>query len=95
MRRLRRILQIKGYDVIDEKITNVSVRKNFNNSRNIESIIVKRRLIDLGKIIRLPNSKIPSRLVSTFSLNTRPQGRPNFRIRHSILNDIKKKRSYF
>ena len=45
MRCLRRILNIKWSDVIDKKITNVSVRKSF-----------KRRLIFLGKIIRLPKS---------------------------------------
>ena len=90
MRSLRRILQIKWSDVIEDKITNVSVPKNFNNIKNIECLIAKRRLIALGKIIRLSSSKIPSRLISVFYPNTRPQGRPNFTIRYSMLDDIKK-----
>jgi len=90
MRCLRRILNIKWSGVIDKKITNISVRKNFNNIRNIESLIAKRRLIFLGKIIRLPKSKIPSRLISASCSNPRPVGRTNYTIRHSMLNDIKK-----
>ena len=90
MRSLRRILKIKWSDVIDEKITNVSVRKNFNNIRNIDSLIAKRRLLFLGKIIRLPRTKIPSRLISAFCPNKRPIGRPNYTIRHSMLNSVKK-----
>ena len=90
MRSLRRILKIKWSDVMEEKITNVSVRKNFNNIRNIDSLIAKRRFLFLGKIMRLPTTKIPSRLISTFFPNKRPLGRPNYTIRHSMLNDIKK-----
>ena len=73
---------------MEEKLTNVSIRKNFNNIRNIDSLIAKRRLIFLGKIMRLPGSNIPSRLISAFCPNTRPLGRPNFTIRYSMLNDI-------
>ena len=75
---------------MEEKISNVSVRKNFNSIKNIDSLIAKRRLIFLGKIIRLPSSKIPSRLIFAFCPNTRPLGRPNFTISHSMLNDLKK-----
>ena len=76
------ILKIKWSDVMEEKMTNVSVLKNFNNIRNINSLITKRRLIFLGKIIRLPSLKFPSRLISAFCPNSRPLGRPNFMIRH-------------
>ena len=41
MRCLRRILTIKWFDVIYDKITNVSDQKNFNNIRNIEYQIAK------------------------------------------------------
>ena len=44
MRSLRRILKIKWSDVMEEKITSVSVRENCNNIRNIDSLITKRRL---------------------------------------------------
>ena len=73
---------------MEEKLTNVSIRKNFNNIRNIDSLITKRRLIFLGKIMRLTGSNIPSRLISAFCPNTRPLGRSNFTIRYSMLHDI-------
>ena len=43
MRCLRSILNIKWSDVIDEKIPNLSVWKKINNTRNIESLIAKRK----------------------------------------------------
>ena len=88
IRCLLRIVKIEWSDVIDEKINNISVRNNFNNIRNIESLISRRRLIFLGKIIRLPKFKIPSRMISASCSNPRPVGRPNYTIRHSMLNDI-------
>ena len=54
MRSLGRISKIRCSDVIDEKITNVPVRKCFNNIRDIESLIARRRLNFLRKFIRLP-----------------------------------------
>ena len=69
MRSLRKILKIKWSDVMEEKLINVSVRKKFNNIKNIDSLIAKRRLLFLGKIIRLPSTKNPSRLISAFCPN--------------------------
>ena len=69
MRSLRRILKIKWSDVMEEKITNDSLRKNFINIRKIDSLIANRRFLFLGKIMRLPTTKIPSRLISTFFPN--------------------------
>ena len=50
---LRRILKIKWDDVRELKIKNVQVREKFKNIDMIENIISKRRLIFLGKIIRI------------------------------------------
>ena len=52
--------------------------------------MTKSRLTFVGRIIRMPNSKIPARLISTTCDGNRPLVRLNFTIRHSILNDIKK-----
>ena len=90
MRCLRRILKIKWCDVMENKISNLLILKYFNNSRTIESQIVKRWLTFVGEIMRLPSLKIPSRLISTYCSSKRPVGRPNYTVRHSMLNHIKK-----
>ena len=90
MRCLRRILGIKWSDVIDNKISNKNVRTSFNNIRRVESLIVKRRLLFVGRIIRMPCKKISARLISAFLYKNRSRGRPNTSVRHSILDDISK-----
>ena len=52
--------------------------------------MTKSRLTFVGRIIRMPNSKIPVRLISATYDGNRPLVRLNFTIIHSILNDIKK-----
>ena len=90
MRRIRRILDISWDNVRDKNITNVQVRKRFHNIKNVELEIAKIRLIFLGKIIRMPNNKIPARLLSAVCECKRPIGRPNITTRHSMLKDIEK-----
>ena len=57
MRCLRRILGIKWSDVVDNKISNKKVRTSFNNIRKVKSLIAKRCLLFVGKIIR-PNTTV-------------------------------------
>ena len=78
MRCVRRILKIKWCDVVENKITNISVCNFFNNISTIKYQIVKRRLNFLGKIIRLTSFKIPSKLLSTFYSIKRSLGRPTY-----------------
>ena len=66
MRCLRSILGIKLNDVVDNKILNKKVRTSLNNVRKVESLIAKRRLLFVGKSIRIPCKKIPARLISVF-----------------------------
>ena len=87
---VRRILGISWSNVRDENISHVQVRKRFNNIKNFELQIAKRRLTFLGKIIRMPNNKIPARLLSTVCQGKRSLGRPNTTTRHSMLKDIEK-----
>ena len=44
----------------------------------------------LGKIIQMPNNKIPARLLSAVYQGKRPLGRPNTTTRRSMLKDIGK-----
>ena len=66
MRCLRRILGIKWSDVVDNKISNKNIRTFFSNVRKVESLIAKRRLLFVGKIIRMPCKKRHVRLISAF-----------------------------
>ena len=64
LRYTRRILGISWDNVKEENISNVHVRKKFNNIKYFEFKIAKRRLTFLGKIIRIPKDEIPARLLS-------------------------------
>ena len=77
LRSIRRILGISWDNARNEKISNLQVRKRFNNIKNVELQISKRRLTFLGKIIRMNNDKIPVRLLSTVYQGKRPLGRSN------------------
>ena len=77
LRSIRRILGISWDNVRNEKSSNLQVRKRFNNIKNVELQISKRRLTFLGKIIRMSNDKIPARLLSAVCQGKRPLGRPN------------------
>ena len=83
-------LGIKWSEVVDNKISNKTVRTSFNNIRKVESLIAKRRLLFVGKIISMARNKIPARLISAFIYKKRPRERPNTTVRHSILNNIRK-----
>ena len=75
---------------MENKFTNITIRKSFNNTRTIDSQITKRRLIFLRKIIRLPSLKVPFRLIFVYCSIGRPIRRPNYTIRPSMLNDARK-----
>ena len=66
MRCLRRILGIKWSDVVDNKISNKNIRTSFNNIRKVKSLMVKRCLLFVGRIIRMLCKKTPVRLISAF-----------------------------
>ena len=51
---LRRIFKINWDGIRELKITNNQVRNKFKKNDTIESIVTKRRLIFIGKIIRMP-----------------------------------------
>ena len=63
---LENILGIKWSDVVDNKISNKNIRTSFNNIRKVESLMVKRCLLFVGRIIRMLCKKTPVRLISAF-----------------------------
>ena len=90
MRHLRRILKIGRDNVREQRIGKSHVRKRSLNIETIENIIAKRRLIFVGKIIRIPRRCVLTKLFSTFQREKRLLGRTNFTVRHSFINDIEK-----
>ena len=60
MRCLRSILGIKWSNVVDNKIFNKYIRTSFNNIRKAESLITKKHLLFIGKIIKILFKKILS-----------------------------------
>ena len=57
---------------------------------NILSILESRRLQWLGHVYRMPESRLPRRLITSWVLNPRPKGRPHLTYGHSLVNDLKK-----
>ena len=90
LRCIRKKLGISWDNVRDEKISNLQVRKKFNNIKTVEMQIAKRRLTFLGKIIRMNNDNISARLLSAVCQGKRPLGRPNTTSRHYMLKEIEK-----
>ena len=76
--------------MVDDKILNKYVRTSFNNIRKAKLLITKKRLLFIGRIIRILFKKISTRLISAFLYKKIPRRRPNNTIRYSILDDIKK-----
>eukprot|EP00978_Attheya_sp_CCMP212_P039712 scaffold208998_cov29-Attheya_sp.AAC.1 len=55
---IRKILGISMLNVEALQITNVMVRREFNNITTMENMIKKRQLIWIGKLARLPENRL-------------------------------------
>ena len=62
--------------VIDEKITNESVRKRFFNIPTIRYELAKRQLTFIGKVVRNSEDQISTQLLTKWYDNKRKQGAP-------------------
>ena len=82
MRCIRLMLKLSGM------MKNAQVREKIMNTDTIENKISKRRLIFIGKIIRMPRKSVSARNISIFQTNKRLVGRPNMTVRNSFINDI-------
>ena len=74
-RSIRRILGITITQVIDERITNESVRMRFCRIPSICNLLAKRQLTFIGKVVRNSPNQIPTRLLTAWCDHPRRQGR--------------------
>ena len=76
--------------VIDEKITNIKVRKSFFNIVTIAQTIYKQQLKLIGRIIRMDVKNTPKQLLTAANRGKRNVGRPSSTTRTAMLKNIKK-----
>ena len=72
----KKILKITITMVIDEKITNESVRKQFFNIPTIRYQLTKRQLTFIGKVFSNSEYQIPTQLLTAWCDNKRKPGAP-------------------
>jgi hypothetical protein len=58
-------------------------------TKNILSILESRRLQWLGHVYRMPEERLPRRLLSSWVMQPRPKGRPPLTYAHGICKDLK------
>ena len=87
-RRIRRILKIRMSEVIEQHITNTSIRDKFYNIPTIKKQIALRQLTYLGKIFRREESHIPTRLLTVWCDHQRKSGRPILTNKQSMVWNI-------
>ena len=63
-RNIRKILKINITRVIDERITNTSIRERFFDIPTIRNQIVQRQLIFIGKVVRNSDDQLPTQLLT-------------------------------
>ena len=62
--------------VIDEKITNESIRKQFFNNPTIWHQLARKQLTFIGKVVRNSEDQIPTQLLTSWCDNKRKPGAP-------------------
>ena len=71
---IRKILGITITQVIDERITNESVRTRFFNIPTIRNQIAQQKLTFIGKVVRNKDDQIPTQLLTAWCDNKRQRG---------------------
>ena len=88
LRCIRKILNIKWNEVMDEKISNKNVLGKFYNLKYTACYLSKRILLFIGRVIRMQNNRAAIRLLSV-SIIKIPVVIPINSTRHSFISDIK------
>ena len=75
--------------VIDEKITNESVRKRFVNIPTIRYQLAKRQLTFIGKVVRNSEDQIPTQLLTEWCDNKHKPGAPLQNSKKNLVQNIR------
>ena len=75
--------------VIDEKITNKSLRKRFFNIPTIRNQLAKRQLTFIGKVVRNSEDQIPTKLLTAWCNNKRKRGAPLQNNKNNLAQNIR------
>ena len=73
-RKTRKILKIDITQVIEERITNNSIRERFSDIPTIRNEIAHRQLNFIGKVVRNPDDQIPTQLLTAWCNHKRNPG---------------------
>ena len=71
---VRKILKITITEVIEDRITNDSLRVRFFNIPSIRNQIAKRQLTFIGKVVRNSDDQIPAQLLTAWCDHPRKRG---------------------
>ena len=75
-RGIRKILRITTTQLIDERITNGSIRTRFFSIPTIRNQIAQRQLTFIGKVVRNKDNQLPTQLLTAWCNNKRKRGAP-------------------
>ena len=78
------------FTVQEQHITNAEIRNRFYNISTIEKCIEIRQLKWVGKIASMDFTRMPRKILACWTQNPRKKGRPQFNIRNSYANALKK-----
>ena len=87
-RSIRRILGITITQVIDEHITNDSIRKRFCHIPSMRNQIAKKQLTFIGKVIRNSDEQIPSQLLTAWCNHPGRRGAPLQNNKKNLVQNI-------
>ena len=87
---IRKILGISMFEVKEQSITNEQVRKMFHNVKNIDEIVRQRALDCLGTQARLPDTRLPKKMITSWVRNARESKHPQINIRSTLSDHLEK-----
>ena len=83
------MLKITNQQQWEQRITSESVRKKWGDPETITSKVTRRRLEWLGHVARMPDDRIPKKILFGWLPKTRQAGGPRKRWRDHIRKDLK------
>ena len=86
---VRTVLRITNQQQWEQHITSESVREKWGDPETVTSKVIRRRHEWLGHLARMPDNRIPKKILFGWLPKTRPAGGPRKRWRDHIRKDLK------